>query len=73
MTYNYLALFALDVARERAREADLDRLAHLATAYNPGLARRTLARAAAALSVGAAGVARRLDERSFGANQSPAA
>ena len=73
MTYNYLALFALDVARERAREADLDRLARLATADNPGLTRRALARAAAALSVGAAGVARRLDERSLGSNQSQAA
>jgi hypothetical protein len=73
MTYNYLALIALDVARERTREADLDRLAHLANGDRPGLTRRALARAATALSVGAASVARRLDERSFDANHSPAA
>jgi hypothetical protein len=62
MTYNYLALIALDIARERTLEADQNRLAHLATGDQPGIARRALARVAAALSVGAAGVARRLDE-----------
>ena len=62
MTYNHLALIALDLARERAYEADQDRLARLATGDQPGVVRRALARLAAALSVGAAGVARRLDE-----------
>jgi hypothetical protein len=62
MTHNYLALIALDLARERTLEADNDRLARLAAGDQPGIVRRALARFAAALSVGAAGVARRLDE-----------
>jgi hypothetical protein len=62
VTHNYLALIALDLARERTLEADNDRLARLAAGDQPGIVRRALARFAAALSVGAAGVARRLDE-----------
>ena len=65
MTHNYLTFVALDVARERSLEADRYRLARLATAGRPGVARRALARVAASLSVGAAGVARRLDEHAL--------
>jgi hypothetical protein len=67
MTYNHLALIALDIARDRALEADRERLARLATGDAPGFTRRALARVAAALSVGAAGVARRLDESAIDA------
>jgi hypothetical protein len=65
VTYNYLTLIALDVARERTLEADRHRLARLATAGRPGFTRRAIARVAAAFSVGAAGVARRLDEHAL--------
>ena len=58
----YMALLALDLARERALEAERYRLAHAAP-HRPGIARRTAARVAAAFSVGAAGLARRLDEK----------
>ena len=67
MTYNHLALIALDIARERTLEADRHRLARLAAGDSPGFARRAVARAAAALSIGAAGVARRLDENALDA------
>jgi hypothetical protein len=67
MTYNYLALVALDIARQRTLEADQNRLARLANGDAPGMARRTLARMAAALSVGAAAAARRLDENALDA------
>lgn len=67
MTYNHLALIALDIARERTLEADRNRLAHEATGNTPGLARRALARVAAAFRIGAADVARRIDERAIDA------
>ena len=55
-----LALVALDLARERSLEAERDRLAHMLP-QRPGVVRRTAARIATALSVAAAGLARRLD------------
>jgi hypothetical protein len=67
MTYNHLAFMAFDLARERSLEADQNRLAHLANLDKPGFVRRVLARLAAALSSGAAGVARRLDEHAIDA------
>jgi hypothetical protein len=59
---SYYTFLALDLARDRALEADRYRLARLVTADRPSLARRALARVAASVSLGAAGVARRLDE-----------
>lgn len=58
-----MGMLALDTARERQRHGE--RLAHLFPDGVPrrqGGARRSLARAAAALSVVSASVARRLDE-----------
>jgi hypothetical protein len=60
----FLALVALDLARERSLEAERDRLVH-SLPHRPGLARRGAARIAAALSLAAAGLARRLDDRAF--------
>jgi hypothetical protein len=61
--YTFLAL---ELARERAHEAEVrNRLFVDADGFRkatPGLARRTLARAAAGVSRGTAALARRLDE-----------
>ena len=61
--YTFLAL---ELARERIREAEVrNRLFRDADGFpatGPGLARRTLARAAAGLSRGSAALALRLDE-----------
>ena len=59
--YTYLAL---QLARERAEEANRYRLAQLAAEgmpSSPSLLRRSLARGLAAVSRGSASVARRLD------------
>jgi hypothetical protein len=60
--YTYLAL---ELARERMHEADVRNRRLLdfegLRSTTPGLARRTLARAAASVSRGSASVARRLD------------
>ena len=59
--YTYLAL---ELARERAEEANRYRLAQLAAEgrpSSPSLLRRSLARGLAAVSRGSASVARRLD------------
>lgn len=75
MTYLY-ALLALDIANERSREAEAMRFERLARegledldAYDwvpapsePFSVRRGLARGAAAISMGAAAAARRLDD-----------
>jgi hypothetical protein len=62
---SYYTFLALDMANERARDA-ARRRRFLVTdelpAQNAGLARRSLARFAAALSRQSASVARRLDE-----------
>ena len=62
MMLNHYAYLALDLAHERTLEAEAyhrysEGLGH----RGPGLARRTLARAAAGLSHASASVARRLD------------
>lgn len=62
---SYYAMLALDLADDRAREAReqrLARLAHEGQREQPSVIRRGLARAAAAVSLGAASVTRRLDE-----------
>ncbi len=73
----YYAMLALDVANERSREAEARRLVRLAredewdmAEYDwlpvddrPSVLRRGLARATAAVSLGAAAATRRLDER----------
>jgi hypothetical protein len=59
-------IVALDIARDRTREADRDRRARLATMDGPrraGLVRSGLASAFATISRGSAGAARRLDSR----------
>jgi len=67
----HLGYFALELARDRAREADEDRRAALARQAGhdrprppAGPLRRALARGAAAVSRGAAEVAVRLDQPS---------
>ena len=63
MMFTHYAYLALDIARERTLEAE----AHhrhaeaLRDQRGPGVARRTLARAAAGVSHASASVARRLD------------
>ena len=73
----YYAMLALDLANERSREAEARRLVKLAredqwdaAEYDwwpvddrPSVLRRGLARATAAVSLGAAAATRRLDER----------
>jgi hypothetical protein len=72
---SYYAMLALDLASERSREVDELRLARLAResrdlaeydwlpiADRPSALRRGLARATAAVSLGAAAATRRLDE-----------
>ena len=62
---SYYAMLALDLADDRAREARERRLARLAREgqmEQPSVVRRGLARATAAVSLGAAAVTRRLDE-----------
>jgi hypothetical protein len=63
MQLNHYAYLALDIARERTLEAEnYHRYADaLGRQAGPGLARRSLARAAAGLSRASASVARRLD------------
>jgi hypothetical protein len=63
MQFGYYAYVALDLARERMLEAEAHhRYAEaLRRPSGPGLARRTLARAAAGVSHASASVARRLD------------
>jgi len=63
MTHLYTYV-ALDIARERAREAELDHRARLATrdhVARPGFVRRGLANGLAIVSRGTASAARRLD------------
>lgn len=62
---SYYAMLALDLADDRAREAReqrLARLAHEGQGDQPSVIRRGLARATAAVSLGAASMTRRLDE-----------
>jgi hypothetical protein len=62
---NHWSILALDLANERAREADRRRLAalaHTASDGTPSAPRRFAARAVAALSRSFAALARRLDE-----------
>jgi hypothetical protein len=63
MQFTHYAYLAIDIARERTLEAEVrHRYAEaLALTAGPGLARRTLARAAAGVSHASASVARRLD------------
>jgi hypothetical protein len=63
MQFGYYAYVALDLARERMLEAEAHhRYADaLRKPAGPGIARRTLARAAAGVSYASASVARRLD------------
>ena len=61
---SYYAMLALDLADDRAREAReqrLARLAHDGQGDQPSVIRRGLARATAAVSLGAASMTRRLD------------
>ncbi|HET8786944.1 MAG TPA: hypothetical protein VFM38_15020 [Candidatus Limnocylindrales bacterium] len=63
--YSFYAMLALDLANDRAREARELRLAQLAResrTEQPSVVRRGLARATAAVSLGAASMTRRLDE-----------
>ncbi len=64
MHYTFLAL---EIARERTREAETrHRYAQaLAETAGPGLARRSFARAAAGVARASASIARRLDEASI--------
>jgi hypothetical protein len=58
-------LYALEVARDRQREIDYDRLAaeaRLGMASTPSRLRRPVARLLAALSLGTAAAVRRLDD-----------
>lgn len=76
--HTYWTMIALDIANERAREADRHRLAALARSAAPARdrsIRHAIAVAAAAVSRFSAGVVRRLDEcvaddlaNSFGAS-----
>ena len=62
---SFYAMLALDLANDRAREAREQRLAQLAResrTEQPSVVRRGLARATAAVSLGAASMTRRLDE-----------
>ena len=64
--YSFYAMLALDLANDRVREAREQRLAQLAResrTEQPSVFRRGLARATAAVSLGAAAATRRLDER----------
>jgi hypothetical protein len=62
----YYSLLALELVRDREREAEMRNRRHLDSdglgPTGPGVARRTLARAAASVSRGSAAIARRLDE-----------
>ena len=65
MMWTYQAFVALQLAEERAREADRHRLAALANASRPRnrrSIRRSTAVAVASISSAAASVVRRLDE-----------
>jgi len=57
------SLLALDIARERSREAEARWIASHVRLDRPGLIRRGAARSMIAVSHGAALVARRLDHR----------
>jgi hypothetical protein len=76
MTPNFLVYLALDTIEQRAREAEAhNRLLRYDDGFTtqpatPGLARRSLARAAASVSRGSAALARRLDERVVDADSS---
>jgi hypothetical protein len=62
---SFYTLLALDLANERAREArqrELVRLAREGRPERPSALRRGLARATAAVSLGAAAATRRLDD-----------
>ena len=74
MTPQFLVFLALDTMAERAREAEAhNRLLRYDDGFapaTPGLARRSLARAAASVSRGSAALARRLDESAVEADSS---
>ena len=76
MTPHFLVFLALDTMAERAREAAAhNRLLRYDDGFTfqpatPGLARRSLARAAASVSRGSAALARRLDESTVEADSS---
>lgn len=62
---SHYSFLALDIANERAREADRNRLAAIARSGatgSPSMPRRAAARAAATASRGLASLARRLDD-----------
>ena len=63
--HSYYALLALDLANERAREAEeqwRSRMLLAGLPDRPSFVRRALARGTAAISLGAAAATRRLDE-----------
>ncbi len=63
MQFSHYAYLAIDIARERTLEAEAHHRYADALRYGarPGIARRSLARAAAGVSHASASVARRLD------------
>jgi hypothetical protein len=76
MNPHFLIFLAFDTMAERARDAEVHhRLVRYDDGFSvepatPGLARRSLARAAASVSRGSAALARRLDERTVEADSS---
>lgn len=63
---HFYTMVALDIARDRTREADMSRRAALARAgldARPGIVRRGLANGLALVSRGSAATVRRLDDR----------
>jgi hypothetical protein len=69
MNPNFLALMALDIANERVRDAErLNRFR--SSDSGPNVVRRSIARAAAALSRGSASVANRLDDQAVARGRS---
>ena len=77
MTPTHLVFLALDINAQRMRDAEAHNRfvayedAEALESATPGLARRSLARAAASVSRGSAALARRLDERTVDADAFP--
>jgi hypothetical protein len=66
MNPNFFAILALDIANERVRDAQRrHRYQAFLAPDRPNVIRRSVARAAVALSRGSAAVARRLDDRAL--------
>jgi hypothetical protein len=64
MQSHALAFLALDIASQRAREADEARLIRAAQRHRPSLVRRFAARSAAAIGLAFSRIATRLDDTS---------